>query len=377
MKEISGSRFSMACNTSWGIVNFRGNLIRQLKSAGAEVITFSPEDGHSKILSQAADSWTPVKVDGRGANPVSDYWTMRSFQRFYKESRPDLALHYTIKPVIYGTMAARRAGIPVLNVVTGLGSAFIKENWLTLAAKCLYRSALRGAEPVAFLNQDDREFFAENRIVPTSSSVLLPGEGIDLERFKAEPLPGKQKGQCRFLYAGRLLKDKGLRELVAAFKSMARPGVELTILGIKDRTNPSALDDSEISSWKDVEGLTLIPATDDVRPFIRDHHVLVLPSYREGLPRIILEAMAMERPVLATDVVGCRDLVEEGQNGWLCRPRDADDLAAKMALAVAEGAADMQSKGARGRTLVAERYSDEAVWEVYEKLILEKLNYGA
>ncbi len=362
------ARIVLAGNTSWSMARFRLDLVRQLREAGHEVFVVAPPDDSTPALRAAADGVRGVHIDRRGTRPDRDLRTLASFARTYAMLRPDLVLNYTIKPVIYGTMAARLLGIPNFAVVTGLGSGFLGSSALARALALLARAALRGADRVVFLNPDDARYYLDRRIVRPAQVLAIPGEGIDVDRFAPAALPPREPGELRLLYVGRLIRDKGLHELIEAADRVARSGrrLALDLVGYRDEGNPGCITEAELAAWTARPHVRFHGRTDDPRPALARAHAVVLPSYREGIPVSLLEAGATGRPVVATDVPGCRDVVVDGRTGLLCRPRDAGDLARAIGELADLPTPRLEAMGEAARRHVVERYSKEAVWRVLQ-----------
>ena len=371
--KLAGKRILLSCNTSWGLVHFRGRLIRRLQQEGAKVAALAPEDAHSERLAGLVESYEAFAMDAKGTNPLRDCRTLLDYRQCFQRIWPDLILQYTIKPILYGSLAARSLGIPVLNVVTGLGTGFLQGKVLQWVVQTLYRGALHGNRPVLFVNAEDRDYFLRHRLIRKEQANLLPGEGVDLERFRWSEVPIRERDELRVVYCGRFLADKGIRELVEAVRQVREAGVnlKLDLVGFTETTNPTGIPEAELGQWRDHPGIHVHPPTDEIAPFLRRAHAAVLPSYREGLPLQVLEAFAIGRPVLATDVAGCRELVEEGRNGWSCQPRSSAALAERLREMAAESTAELQRKGLAGREKVVSGYGDEAVWQRYA-LVLGK-----
>jgi glycosyltransferase involved in cell wall biosynthesis len=281
-----------------------------------------------------------------------------------KRLRPVAYLGFTIKPNIYGCLAAARAGIPAIANISGLGTVFIRRGPLLALVTRLYRRALRRAAVVFFQNPDDRQLFLENRLVRPGQARLLPGSGVDLDRFRPVPLPD---GRPIFVFIGRLLGDKGVRELVAAARRVRakRADVTIQLLGPLDEGNRTAIARDELDRWVAEGTVDYLGETDDVRPFVEQATAVVLPSYREGLPRSLLEAGAMARPLVATDVPGCREVVEHGVNGFLCRVRDPGSRGEAM-LELAELPPERRTAmGLESRRKIEQRFSEAVVIAAY------------
>lgn len=363
-EPMAGSRrILIAINTSWNIHNFRSGLIRALVAEGYEVIAAAPRDGYSERLAEIGCRYVSLPMDNKGTLPLNDLVLTLRFWRLLRGEKPDVFLGYTIKPNIYGSIAARLRRIPTINNIAGLGVAFGSDNWLNRLVKKLYRVGLGGASKVFFQNDDDRRLFIEEKIVRPEVTALVPGSGIDLARFSAPAMPHRSGNGFTFLLVARLLWDKGIAEYVEAARLVRSrmPDVRFQILGFLDVESRGVVPRDTMNAWI-AEGIVeYLGVTDDVRLPLSGADCVVLPSYyREGTPRSLLEAAAMSRPIITTDWVGCRNVVDDGVNGYLCRPRDAADLAAKM---LAMAGLEDQSRIAMGRAGRAkmEREFDEAI----------------
>jgi glycosyltransferase involved in cell wall biosynthesis len=338
------------------LVNFRGPLIRELIARGHRVTAAAGDSDPSAAatLSAWGVPFRRVRLDRAGMNPAADIAGLTALTSLMRRERPDVFLGYTVKPVVYGLLAARLAGIERrVAMVEGLGYAFSDGNepgrramrWLVSMG---YRTSLPFADALIVLNRDDERFFREGRFLrPSTRLDVVPGTGIDLDHYGPAPLPA---GPPTFLMIARLLGDKGVREFVAAARLTKRQheDARFVLVGRFDR-NPAAITPAEVEAWSREGIVVYAGAVDDVRPAIASCHVFVLPTrYREGLPRTILEAMAMARAVVATDTPGCRDAVIDGKTGLLVPPGDPDALAAAMtrfardpAFAIAAGEAGL------------------------------------
>jgi glycosyltransferase involved in cell wall biosynthesis len=285
-----------------------------------------------------------------------------------KRLRPAAYCGYTIKPNIYGSLAAASLGIPAFPNVSGLGTAFIRRGPLQWLVSRLYRQAFRKAEVVFFQNSEDRQLFVERAIIDEGKGRVLAGLGIDVEHFAPALVP---EGAPVFLFVGRLLKDKGVLEFAEAAQTLRSvlPEASFQLLGPIDEGNRTAIDRAQLDSWVRRGVVEYLGSTQDVRPFIAASSVVVLPSYREGLPRSLLEAAAMERPLIATNVPGCRDVVEDGENGYLCDVRDSASLAAAMRKFAFLPQAQRLAMGKAARRKVQEQFSEEFVLRAYLDLL--------
>ena len=354
-------------NTAWNLVNFRSGLIKALIAQGHEVIAAAPIDEYASRLSVLGCRYIPVPMDNKGTHPVQDAALFLRFLRLFRREKPDIFLGYTIKPNIYGSLAAHLAGVSVINNVAGLGSAFIKDNWLTKLVQLLYRLALGRSKKVFFQNKDDAQLFINNRLVTSNKVTILPGSGVDLNHFYLSVINKLPNQPFRFLLIARMLRDKGVVEFVQAAKMLRqeRSDVEFCLLGFLDSQNPTAISTAQMQAWV-VEGyIQYCGSADDVRPEIERADCVVLPSYREGTPRTLLEAASMGRPIITTDAVGCRDVVDDGVNGYLCKVRDAFDLSEKMRQMLNLSKQQHAEMGLQGRKKIERVYDEKFVLQAY------------
>jgi glycosyltransferase involved in cell wall biosynthesis len=308
----------------------------------------------------------------KSISPIHDYRLYTELLHHYRTIRPTLIFHYTVKANLYGTRAAARTGIPSVSVITGLGYTFSGEGWLQRGVRIGYRRQLRKAAAVWFLNEDDLKIFIAQHLVPADKAFLLPGEGVDAQYFYPAPYdPQHPKQTITFLLIGRLIRHKGIDEFVEAARILQQQGlkVECQLLGFFDEANPVAIPRQQVEEWTTSGIVNYLGHTDDVRPFIEKADCIVLPSYREGMPLSLLEGAAMCKALIATDTAGCRQLIEEGVNGYLCREKDSAGLAAKMAAYVHLPPYEKKQLGVNSRERILQRYTRETVAAIY----LEKI----
>lgn len=344
------------------LVNFRGPLMRAMVERGHRVVAIAPRALAVVIDTLAAMGveYRDVPLKGAGMRVDQDLRAVCALTAMFRELRPDMVLSYTIKPVIYGLLAARLAGVPRrFAMITGLGYTFIggglRAQLAGTAARCLYRLSLRGADRVFFQNPDDRTLFEELRLVRGSEqAVMISGSGVDLDAFRPVPLP---TGRPSFLLIARFLREKGIREYVDAARQVRAkyPQATFHLVGWLDKGNPAAISERELRSWIADGVVRYHGQLDDVRPAIAAASVYVLPSYREGTPRSVLEAMAMGRPIVTTDAPGCRATVTHGVNGYLVPVKDAVALAQAMERFVEEPGL-IAAMGRESRRIAEEKY---------------------
>ncbi|HAA15808.1 MAG TPA: glycosyltransferase family 1 protein [Cytophagales bacterium] len=362
-------RVAIVLNTSWNIYNFRMSLVKALQDQGVDVHAVAPLDSYSSKLEEAGCSFHKVRMDSRGANPIKDAALIAELFLIYKRIKPDIILHYTIKPNIYGTIAARMAGIPMINNVCGLGTVFLKQNLVSWFAIQMYKVAFRYPKKIFFQNNDDRNLFLEKKLVTSSVVEVIPGSGINLQHFM--PKWGRKQPVFTFLMISRLIYDKGVLEYVEAARMLREEGykVNFQVLGAKDPLHKRGIALEIIDGWIQNEDIEYLGTTDDVRPYIDQADCIVLPSYREGTPRTLLEAASSGKPIVATNVPGCRNVVVDGYNGFLCELRSATDLRDKLEKMMQLGEEERETMGRNSRALVEEKFDEQIVIKQYQEAI--------
>lgn len=363
----------ISLNTAWNLINFRAGLIRALVAQGYEVVAVAPHDEYAHHLASLGCRFIALPMDNQGTHPGRDLLLIFRFLKLLHRERPDVFLGYTVKPNIYGSLVARMLGIPVVNNIAGLGAVFIQDGWLVRLVRSLYRVALSRSAKVFFQNNDDRLLFVNAGLVRSEVADLLPGSGIDLTRFSSNGddtalcYSTSNDGHFRFLLIARMLRDKGVGEYVTAAKliRLRYPQAECCLLGFVDVQNPAAISRTEMDAWVAQGDVIYLGVSDDVRVEIATADCIVLPSYREGTPRTLLEAAAMGKPIVTTDAVGCREVVDDGVNGYLCKVRDAEDLAEKMLRMIELSPSARAAMGAAGRKKMELEFDEKIVIHKY------------
>ncbi len=369
-------------NTSFFLYNFLLGLMREFRREGMVVSGAAPVDGFSeKLEAQGFPVIRLTQLNRKGSNPLEDLRLMLELRRIYVRERPDLVLHFTIKLNVYGSIAARLAGTKSICTVTGLGWLFTDKSLKAalggLGYKMLYRIALFSSEHVVFLNRDDRAFFLSNGLVKNGNCSIIPGAGVNTDIFhpgfcveRRSTLAGPS-----FLLIGRMLLDKGIREFVEA-ASMVRqhqPTAEFLLLGPIDKENRSAIPETVIADWEHKGVVRYLGRSDDVRPFICGTDAVVLPSYREGVPSSLLEAMAMGKPVITTDAPGCKDVVEDGKTGFIAPVKNPRALADCMLRLAGLSRAEREGMGRNARAKVLREFDEKVVVGAYLQLVRNAL----
>lgn len=371
-KIKSQRKVLVSSNTALNLLNFRSGLIRGLVDADYEVVAVTPHDHLAAKLPELGCRHILLPMDNQGANPLCDMLWLCRFYRLLRAEKPDVVLLYTIKPNIYGSLAARALSIPVINTITGLGYVFLRGNWMTHVVRRLYRLALARSRRVFFQNDDDRRLFIDGGLVCDNVTDKLPGSGVDLSKYTfSAPTSANIAGKFRFLLIARMLWDKGVGEYVEAARQIrrSRPQAEFCLLGFMGVQNPAAISRKQMDKWMAENVVNYLGECEDVRPHLMAADCVVLPSYREGTPHSLLEAAAMGRPIITTDAVGCREAVDDGLNGLLCRVGDAENLAEKMEQMMDLSPEKRDRMGERAREKMEREFDEQIVIDAYRREI--------
>jgi len=367
---------AIVLNTSWNIYNFRLALIHALRNVGYTVVLIAPRDEYSQKLEEEGFLYYDIKMNNKGMNPFEDLLLIHDFYKLYRKIKPDILLNYTIKPNIYSSLAAKCLGIPVINNITGLGTVFLNNNISSHIARWLYKISLY-KNSVVFQNRDDMRLFVEKKLLKEKSVTLIPGSGIDTKRFKSKERVSKNK-KFTFLMIARLIKDKGIKEYIEAIRLVRQSAnyknCTFKILGSLYLSNPTAISGQELDSWIEEGLIEYLGHSDNVQEEIDKVDCVVLPSYREGLSRVLLEASSMEKPIITTNVPGCRDVVDAGVNGYLVEVKNSVDLAEAILKMVNLPTEELIRMGEEGRKKVVNNFSQQKVIDKYLSL-LEGLNF--
>ncbi len=302
-----------------------------MRDVGYEVIAIAPYDSYSEKIIEEGFEFYDINMNAQGMNPFEDIKTTYAFYKLFKKINPDVICQYTIKPNIYGSFVARMLNIRTVNNIAGLGTLFVEDNFMTKIAKKLYQISQYKADKVFFQNREDYDFFIKNNIVSASKSDILPGSGVDTNKFI--PMDKPKSTKIRFLLIARMIWEKGIAEYVETARVIKKkyPNVEFCMLGFLDVENPSAITKKEMNTWVEDGTINYLGVTDSVHEVITTADCVVLPSYyREGTPKTLLESGSSGKPIITTDNVGCRDVVDDGINGYICKPRSSKDLTLKI-----------------------------------------------
>ena len=319
---MNGKRILILSNEDKGLYTFRGMLIRSLLASGNEITLCVPKGNSDDLLRSFGAKIIYTEIDRRGTNPLKDLRLFRLYKNIIQEEKPEFIITYTIKCNIYGGRAAYRAGVPYAMNIAGLGTAFQKDNLLKKIVVGLYKKPAKKAKCLFFENEENRKIFVEAVQCAPDKTIVLPGAGVDLEEYPAAPMP--PEAPITFLFMARIMKEKGFEELTEAFAQLKRDfgdDVRLNILGGMEENYADMVNRLEKENIVRYFGVQK-----DVKPYIAESHCCVLPSYHEGMSNTLLECAAMGRPLITTDIPGCREAVIDGQSGFLVPVRNAAAL---------------------------------------------------
>lgn len=348
-------------NNCGGLVSFRKEVFEAFLKEGHTVTVVAPQDYKTDIIKEIGCHFAPISFNRQGINPFADIRLMLKYRQILKKEKPDVVLTYTIKPNLYGGMACRLTKTSQIANITGLGIATEKPGLLYSITKILYKLGLKKAQKVFFQNKENMEFCIKKNLV-TAPSSLIPGSGVNLERFHLQPYPDDTT--CRFIYIGRIQRRKGIEQyLNAALVIKERyPNTEFHILGHCEETKFQATLDHLVSQGTIIyHGLVK-----DTRPYLKDMHCTVHPSfYPEGMSNVLLESCATGRPVITTDKAGCKDIVEDGKNGFIVRQQDTEDLIDKIEKFIQLPLAQKEEMGRRARIKMEREFNRNYVIKAY------------
>ncbi len=365
-------KIALVANSTWSVYNFRMDLIRHLLMR-FELLVIAPKDEFAEVLIKTGCNYLDISFNNRSENPFLDYKLYRSLKRIYETEKPDFIFHYVIKPNIYGSMAAAQCGIQSISIITGLGYSFDRNNWLNRIVSSLYKRALKKTKEVWFLNLEDSQIFLERKLVSSDKVRILPGEGINTTYFSPQANKSVARSKAfQFLMSTRLLRSKGVGIYIEAARILKNKyrEVRFDLIGFYEKNHRDSISESEVKLWQKKGIINYGGFAKDVRPFLRKADCFVFPSfYHEGIPRCLLEAAAMEIPIITSLNTGCKEVVYEGINGFLCDPNNAVDLAKRMEEMMALTSVKRAEMGKNGRELVSEKFGIDKILPEYDRAL--------
>lgn len=369
MKKL---KIFFTANVLWDIYIFRYGVIKALIEDGHEVVAIAPYDERIDFPKDLGVKHIPIDLSKRGINPLKDLKLSNQLRRIYKKEKPDIIFHYTIKPNIYGSIMARGLNIPSVAILTGLGYSFIEGGVVSKVAKLLYRLSLNLSKEVWVLNEDDKKELLDSNIVKEKKVFILPGEGVNIEKFTPlEAIHREDKEKTIFLMVARAFYDKGFREYVEAARRIKEKheNVEFRFLGALGGDSKNGINE-EVMRGLEKEGvLTYLGHRKDVDRIISESDCIVLPSYREGISKVLMEAASMEKPLIASNVTGCKEIIEHGKNGYLVQAKSVVDLVEKMEWFIKLTPIERSLMGKNGREKIIKEFDEKIIIDIYRRKI--------
>lgn len=357
-------------NTAWSMYNFRKNVLESFINKGVDVVVVAPNDNiYSKKLVSIGCKFISININRKGTNPINDYILFHNYKKILKEEKPNGCFFYTIKPNIYGGMAAGNLKIPFIAVTTGLGYIFNNNSIVSKIAKTLYKISFSKATQVWFLNNEDVKSFTDNHLISENKSMVLKGEGIDTKKFTISNSDSKT---FSFILIARILWDKGVGFYVEAAKALKSkyPDIEFKLLGTIDCNNPMGIPKKTILEWHNSKIINYLGEVEDVRPYIQQSSCVVLPSfYREGIPFCLMEGAASGKPIITTNNIGCKEVIIDGYNGFICKVKDKESLINAMEKMIKLPIEERNRMGKNGRILMENEFDVRLIIKKYHETI--------
>jgi len=367
---------AIVINSSWAAYAFRLKLAQELKKHNYKVVFFAPDDGKYANKIKKHFDYFHIEIEANKASFYKDIKYLLSLYILFKNVSVDVALTYSIKPNIYVNFISSILKFKTINNITGLGTVFINKSIITTIVESMYKFSLRFSSHVFFQNKDDYEFFQKKRILSGGGTSIIPGSGVNTKKFKSSNKRLPDNLNIRFIFLGRLLKEKGVVEFLNAAKFLTDKYDNLffSLLGELDPKNRSSISRRFLSKYTN-KNIVYLGMSDSVESVIDGYDCVVLPSYREGLPRSLLEASSMSIPIITTNAVGCRDVIIDRVNGFVCKIKDVSSLIRAMENLINLSIEDRISMGREGRTLVLKKFEESIVINEYLKIINKLLKY--
>lgn len=367
----TNKKIILTANTTFAIYNFRYGLMKELEKQGYQIVVVAPKDTHSEDIKKNGWKYIELKMDRRGTNPLKDLKLIYDYYKIFKKEKPKVSLQFTIKPNIYGNVAANFLKIPTINNITGLGDIFDSNGIKNRIVKNMYKLSFKSSKKVFFQNDDDLNIFLKNSLIKLKKCERLPGSGVNIEKFKILN-KDKNNKNFKFLFLGRIIENKGVRLIYEASKKLKEkyPNVEFQLLGKVYKEERTHISKDEMKIWEKESNIKYLGTSKDVRNEIKECDCILFPSYyREGVPRSLIESAAMGKPIITTDNVGCRDIVTNGYNGFLAKPKDIDSLIEKIEKILSMNGNDLLQLGINGRLKVEKEFDEKIVIQKYLNII--------
>ena len=363
----------LSSNSGWNLYNFRLGLVKAFINNNFKVILIFPKDQYVTKLEELGCEYYDISIDRKGTSIIKDLAILFRYLKLLKIIKPNFYLSFTAKPNIYGSIIANILKIKIINNVSGLGTGFIKKNWITFLMIILYFFSFRKSKKIFFQNETDFNYFLKLKIVKRNNVDILPGSGVDFKKFNYT-LDECNEEVKTFLFFGRMLFDKGIKELVEAAIEIKKehPLIKFVFIGNIDKSNKTAIKKNEIDDWVKREIIEYHGFQHDVRSYIKKCDCVIIPSYREGMSKSLIESAAMGRPIITTDVPGCRELVIPGKNGFLCKPFSSKDIKENIIKFIKLHKHERQQFCLNSYNLVKNKFDEKIIINKYLDTVLNK-----
>ena len=361
----------IATNSLWNAFNFRLNLLRSIRDSGVEVIILAPFDKTKEFLRREGFTIEHTNLKSHSKNPINDLLLLYDYFKLLRRISPSFILSFTIKPNIYASIAAVFLKIPVINNITGFGSTFLKKSFMKQVIEFIYKIIFKYSFAIFCQNTQDRDYVVSKLNIDSSIVKLLPGSGVNLNNFSYSPISENQSEGFRFLFVGRLLKAKGVMEFLNAAKkiSESRKNVSFTLLGDCDQLNPDSISANVIEDAKKIKNILFLGHQQDIIKIVKNSDCVVLPSYSEGSPKSLIEASALGRPIIGSDIPGIRQIMPDEKNGYFCIPRDTQSLYDALIRMLDTSIKDRIRMSLEARKIAVEKFDESIVISKYNNEI--------
>jgi glycosyltransferase involved in cell wall biosynthesis len=362
-------------NSSWSIYNFRYNLLNEISEKGFEIIIIAPPGLYLEKLANLGYNTIPISIDNSSTSVLSNLKLLWDYFVLYKKVNPDIVLHNAVKPDIYGALVCRLLKIQVINNISGIGAIFMSNRFSTALGRVLYRISQKKVHTVFLQNKTDYNLFIDNKLITLSQGKVIPGSGVDINRFRPVKIQ-RDDSTIKFCFVGRLIGDKGIYEYIDAAKKGKEEKLNAAfyVLGELYLQHPTAVQQETLNQWIEEGTIEFMGKSDEVEKILSQFDCIVLPSYREGLSRVLLESCSMAIPAITSNVPGCIDVIEHGKNGLICKVKDSEDLFIQIKTFIALSKEERNKMGAYGRKKIEMEFDEKIVIDYYLQAINQIAN---
>ena len=343
----------------------RINFLKELKNSGYKIFLIGSSDKFKRDFDNMGIETVHLTINRKSKNPITEFYLLIKLFKILNQIKPNIILSFTIKPVIYCGILNRFLRIPIISTMTGVGPYFFKHDLFNFFMRKLFKFSQKNTTKIVLQNKDDLNFFIKNNLITNAQSIVIPGFGIDANYFSVSTYPKNQN--ITFLLIARMLWNKGIGEYLEAARNIKKnkPHIDFQLLGTIDKENAYCISQEQIDSWVEEKLVKYLGHVDDVRPFISKANCIVLPSYREGMPRVLLQACSMGRPIITTNVPGCRDVVIHNENGFVCAPEDVNSLKTALNDFINLTFSEKEKMGLKARSVIETKFEEKIIFKSF------------